>query len=194
MSVGKTSSISYLKEKNFDIQLLLDEKATKKNIIIEIDRLLRHTDKDSRIFLYFAGHGQTEDQPGGGEKGYIVPVDADLYNWHSTMLSMKEINQKIKRSTAKHIFLAFDSCYSGLGLTRGFKSVKKQVTGYIDKMMRLRSIQVLTAGGRSEQVIESDGHGLFTDHLLAALSGAADMNSDGYITGTEIYSTLRPKK
>jgi hypothetical protein len=181
-----------LEEQKFDVKLLLDERATKQNITSEIDRLLRDTDKNSRILLYFAGHGQTEDKPGGGEKGYLVPVDADLYDWNSTALSMKEINQEIKRSNAKHIFLAFDSCYSGLGLTRGIKLVKKQDPGYIDKMMRLRSIQVLTAGGRSEQAIEADGHGLFTDHLLAALSGAADMNLDGYATGTEIYATLRP--
>jgi len=45
---------------------------------------------------------------------------------------------------------------------------------------------------RSEQAIEAAGHGLFTDHLLAALSGAADINSDGYITATEIYATVRP--
>lgn len=58
--------------------------------------------------------------------------------------------------------------------------------------MRSRSIQILTAGSRSEQAIETEGHGLFTDHLLAALSGAADINSDGFITATEIYATLRP--
>lgn len=192
-SVKDAQEISkVLKGKKFDVKLLLDERATKQNIVGEIDRLLNDTDKDSRLFLYFAGHGQTEDLPGGGEKGYIVPVDADLYAWHSTMLSMEEINQKIKRSEAKHILLAFDSCYSGLGLTRGIKLAKKQHPGYIEKMMKLRSIQVLTAGGRSEQAIEADGHGLFTDHLLAALSGAADMNLDGYTTGTEIYVTLRP--
>jgi len=69
-----------LKDKNFDVKWLLNEKATKKNIEQEINRLINNTDVNSRIFLYFAGHGQTEDTPNGGEKGYIVPVDADLYN------------------------------------------------------------------------------------------------------------------
>ncbi len=59
-------------------------------------------------------------------------------------------------------------------------------------MMQSRSIQILTAGSRSEQAIEAEGHGLFTEHLLAALSGTADINSDGYITATEIYATVRP--
>ena len=172
--------------------MLLDGKATKHNIEQAIDTLSISADENSRIFLYFAGHGQTEDIPGGGERGYIIPVDADLYNWQDTMLSMRDITNTISQSRAKHIFLAFDSCYSGLGLTRGIKAVREQYSGYVDKMLRLKSIQVLTAGGRSEQAIESDGHGLFTSHLLAALSGAADINSDGYTTGTEIYATLRP--
>src|SRR5210317_1908171 len=60
-------------------------------------------------------------------------------------------------------------------------------------MMQTRSIQILTAGSRSEQAIEAQGHGLFTEHLLAALSGTADINTDGYITATEIYATLRPR-
>lgn len=181
-----------LKQKNFRVKLLLNAEATRQNILTEIDRLLQNADRNSRIFLYFAGHGQTEDQPGGKEKGYIVPVDADLYDWQRTMLPMKEINRRVKESRAKHIFLAFDSCYSGLGLTRGFKIIKNQGDSYIDKMMRLRSIQILTAGGRSEQAIEADGHGLFTQHLLAALAGSADVDADGYTTGTEIYATLRP--
>lgn len=181
-----------LRDKNFEVTWLLDDKATKNNIEREIDHLVNSTDVNSRIFLYFAGHGQTEDTPGGGEKGYIVPVDADLYNWQDSMLSMNALNNKIRRSRAKHIFLAFDSCYSGLGLTRGAATAGDREPGYIEKMLRLKSIQVLTAGGRSEQAIESDGHGLFTDHLLAALSGAADINGDGYTTGTEIYATLRP--
>jgi hypothetical protein len=144
------------------------------------------------VVFYFAGHGQTEDLPGGRERGYLVPVDADTYNWQNTMLAMDQLNQIIKQIRAKHIFMAFDSCYSGLGLTRSIKRHPKQNSAYIQKMMRSRSIQILTAGSRSEQAIEAAGHGLFTDHLLAALSGAADINADGYITATEIYATLRP--
>jgi hypothetical protein len=59
-------------------------------------------------------------------------------------------------------------------------------------MMQSRSIQILTAGSRSEQAIEAEGHGLFTEHLLTALSGTADINRDGHITATEIYATVRP--
>jgi len=181
-----------LQTQGFQIHLLTDEQATRRNILAELETIGQAADGNSRVVFYFAGHGQTEDLPGGGERGYIVPVDADDYDWQKTMLPMDQLNRRIKRFRAKHILMAFDSCYSGLGLTRSIKRHPAQDSAYIQKMMRSRSIQILTAGSRSEQAIEAAGHGLFTDHLLAALAGAADINRDGYITATEIYATLRP--
>ena len=181
-----------LEAKGFKIYMLTDEQATLKNIHTKLDAIRSTVDGNSRVVLYFAGHGQTEDLPGEGERGYLVPVDADSYDWQGTMLPMDQLNQLIKQIKAKHIFMAFDSCYSGLGLTRSINFHPRQDATYVRKMMRSRSVQIMTAGSRSEQAIEAAGHGLFTNHLLAALSGSADINSDGYITATEIYATLRP--
>ena len=181
-----------LETKGFQTYLLTDDNATRANILRKLDAIENSADVNSRIVIYYAGHGQTEDLPGGGERGYIVPVDADNYNWKGTMLAMNRLNQRIRQIKAKHILLAFDACYSGLGLTRAIKRQPEQDSAYVQKMMQSRSIQILTAGSRSEQAIETEGHGLFTENLLAALSGAADINSDGYITATEIYATLRP--
>jgi hypothetical protein len=181
-----------LKTRGFQLYMLTDENATRENILRNLNTIEKSADVNSRVVIYFAGHGQTEDLPGGGERGYIVPVDADTYNWKGTMLAMNRLNQRIRQIKAKHIFLVFDACYSGLGLTRSIKRYPEQDSAYIQKMMQSRSIQILTAGSRSEQAIETEGHGLFTKNLLAALSGTADINTDGYITATEIYATLRP--
>ncbi|MCP4625974.1 MAG: caspase family protein [bacterium] len=181
-----------LKSQGFQVRLLTDEQATRHNILASLDSIGDSVDQNSRVVFYFAGHGQTEDLPGGRERGYLVPVDAGEYDWQSTMLPMEQLNRRVKQLSAKHILMAFDSCYSGLGLVRSVARYPDQDSIYIRKMMRTRSVQVLTAGSRSEQAIEAAGHGLFTDQLLAALSGAADINDDGYITATEIYAVLRP--
>jgi uncharacterized caspase-like protein len=181
-----------LEAQGFQIDLLTDEQATLGNILAKLKTIGNSVDRNSRVVFYYAGHGQTEDLPGGRQRGYLVPVDADDYDWQRTMLPMDQLNRRIKQFRAKHILMAFDSCYSGLGLTRSINQHPAQNSAYIQKMMHSRSIQILTAGSRSEQAIEAAGHGLFTDHLLAALSGAADINEDGYITATEIYATLRP--
>lgn len=181
-----------LRSRGFRTIVLTDENATRENILHKLAVIKKTVDVNSRVVIYFAGHGQTEDLPGGRERGYIVPAEADTYNWKDTMLAMNRLNEIIRQIAAKHIFLVFDACYSGLGLTRSIKRQPEQDSTYIRKMMQSRSIQILTAGGRSEEAVETEGHGLFTEHLLAALSGTADINSDGYITATEIYATVRP--
>ena len=52
---------------------------------------------------------------------------------------------------------------------------------------------MITAGGQQEQVIEKEGHGLFTRYFLQAIEGEADFNNDGVVTGTELGAYLRPK-
>jgi hypothetical protein len=187
-----TEVAAVLKQKDFRVFILTNQQATRQNILRQLETIQKSVDANSRVVFYFAGHGQTEDLPGGRERGYLVPSDADAYDWQGTMLPMDQLNRTIKLFKAKHVLLAFDSCYSGLGLTRSIKRHPKQDAIYINKMMHTRSIQILTAGSRSEQAVESEGHGLFTDHLLAALDGAADINGDGHITATEIYATVRP--
>jgi uncharacterized caspase-like protein len=52
---------------------------------------------------------------------------------------------------------------------------------------------MVTAGGKGEQVIERGGHGLFTQYMLRALDGEADMDNDGVVTATEMGAFLRPQ-
>lgn len=57
----------------------------------------------------------------------------------------------------------------------------------------MRVIQIVTAGGKGEQVQEKEGHGLFTTYFLRALEGEADINNDKVVTGTELGAYLRPR-
>jgi uncharacterized caspase-like protein len=52
---------------------------------------------------------------------------------------------------------------------------------------------VLTAGSEGEQVVEFDGHGLFTKVLLNGLQGEADLNRDNRITASELYQFINPR-
>lgn len=90
-----------LSKKGFQLDMLTNEKATKKNILRKLDSIRRSVDVNSRVVFYFAGHGLTEDLPGGRERGYIVPVDADAYDWKGTMLSMNQLKHIIKQIKSK---------------------------------------------------------------------------------------------
>ncbi len=93
---------------------------------------------------------------------------------------------------AKHVFFVMDSCYSGLGLTRGAGRAGSE--NFIREVSRRSARQMLTAGGADQQVADGgpNGHSVFTWTLMQALEGSADLNNDGVITATELASYIGP--
>ena len=176
-----------------NIIYLTDAQATKERIeLILGDELRRKLGKNDRVFIYFAGHGQTEDLPGGKQEGYIVPVDGDKSNLFSTCISMTSVRQFSQRMAAKHVFYAIDACYSGLALMRS-GALDTKDRQYLQKVARFPSRQLVTAGSAGEQVIEQGGHGAFTSILLIALDGSADKYPPfGVLTGSELGNYLQP--
>ncbi|MCR9097676.1 MAG: caspase family protein [bacterium] len=154
--------------------------------------LVMKSDPESLVLIYFAGHGQTETLASGDRRGYIVPVDATTGDAFSTAISMEKIQDLSRRIPAKHLYYAMDSCYSGLGLTRGI-AVKTLGGDYLEEATSRRAVQMMTAGGEGEQAIEVGGRGLFTTYLLEAIGGAADANADGYVSASEIGQFVRPR-
>jgi hypothetical protein len=182
-----------LKETGFEhITVILDKEATQRRILTELfHELPKKVGLNDRLFFYFAGHGQTEDLPKGGKRGYIIPVDGDVSNYGATAISMDQIKSLSSRIPAKHILYAMDSCYSGLGLNRS-GGVSPEISDYLRKISSMRVVQIITAGGKGEQVQEKGSHGLFTTYFLRALGGEADFNKDNVVTGTELGAYLRP--
>ena len=182
-----------LEDTGFDeITTILDKEATQRRILTELfHELPKKVGRNDRVMFYFAGHGQTETLPGGGKKGYIIPVDADMSNYSSTAISMEQVRSLSRRIPAKHILFVMDSCYSGLGLSRS-AGISPKISDYLRKVSSMRVVQIITAGGKGEQVQEKVGHGLFTTYFLRALIGEADINKDNVVTGTELGAYLRP--
>ncbi len=182
-----------LENSGFDeIIMILDSEATQRRILTELfDRLPKLVEHNDRVLFYFAGHGQTEDLPGGGKMGYIIPVDADPLNYSSTAVSMGQIRSLSSRIRAKHLLYVMDSCYSGLGLNRSV-GVWPGVSDFLRKVASMRVVQIITGGGQGEQVQEREGHGLFTAYFLRAIAGEADIDKDNVVTGTELGAYLRP--
>ncbi len=176
---------------NFDeIISILDHRATQKNILRVLgDELYEKTDAEDQVFIFFAGHGQTQDLPNGQKMGYIIPVDGDVKNYYSTAISMTQLRELSDRLQAKHIFYAMDSCFSGLLLRLRGSAPAQDYT--LKTQTRVR--QVLTAGSEGEEVVEVEGHGLFTRALLQGLDGQADLNSDGHITANELSQFVTPR-
>ena len=182
--------------KRENIVLLINENATYSKIRSEFSKISKLADVNDRVLIYFAGHGQTMNLPGGGEKGYLLPYEVNLDDLYLTGLPMDELKNIALISKAKHILYLIDACYGGMAAigTRGLNP--ETTSNYIHKITKNPSRQVITAGGRDEEVIEKPewGHSAFTKNIRTALKfGNADYNDDNVITANELYLYLKEK-
>ena len=177
---------------------LLNEEATLVNLRTTLGGVLpQKTKKNDGVLIFFAGHGETVDLPDGGNLGYLVPWDGSTArgDYFATLMPMTQIRELCAMIPAKHIFFVVDACYSGLAAAseRGLSAETEQ---YVGKLAGLKSRQILTAGGKGEQVMEKDewGHSAFTYKLLEGLeNGAADSDGDGVITSGEIAQYIKSR-
>lgn len=162
------------KEEN--ITLLLNESATKDNIMDEYCKYFDGTGKNDSLIVYYAGHGNTKLGIDGNQ-GFLIPYDGTEENWN-TLISWDELRDKAQLIKAKHIFFIFDACYSGLALNRALTSGN---TRFLNDIMKRGVRQVLTAGMFDQTVNDGKGplpdHSIFTGYVIKALEGeAADEN------------------
>ena len=141
-----------------NVRILIDNEATLNNIRDALYEIAIMANEEDRILVYFAGHGETRSLKSGVEKGYLIPTDGNLDKIFNTCLPMTEIKDIANETVAKHVLFLMDACFSGLAAvdTRG---LDRSTPGYIEKIVRDQARQVITAGGKNEEVIEKDEWG-----------------------------------
>ncbi|MBT5259129.1 MAG: SUMF1/EgtB/PvdO family nonheme iron enzyme [Nitrospina sp.] len=147
-------------------------------------------DINNRLLFYFAGHGHTLKLSFGEEMGYFVPVDAphpdkDKAGFLSKGLNMELMQVYAKQIQSKHALFIFDSCFSG-----SFFSISRSVPDNISYKTSQPVRQFITSGSADEQVPDVS---IFREQFVSALSGEGDIDSDGFMTGTELGEFLQKK-
>jgi hypothetical protein len=135
----------------------------------------------TRLLLFFAGHGHTLD---GGERGYFVPRDApdpalNEAGFRSVALSMQQVSTWAGELVSRHAMFAFDSCFSGTIFRTRDRTLPARISEQTQKMVR----QFMSAGGAGDPV---PARSVFTPMFIRGLDGAADLDGDGFVTGTEL--------
>jgi len=178
-----------------NITTLLDRDATLYNMK-KVFGHLHDVEDNSCVFFFYAGHGETIALKNGIDMGFLIPHDADNSSQgslYATCLPMSEMSSLSSFIPSKHVLFMIDACYGGLA-TVSSRGLHDDTKLYLDKMMKANARQIITAGGKGEKVIEQArlGHSIFTKVLLDALDkGLADLDNDGIIPATELYSYLR---
>jgi formylglycine-generating enzyme required for sulfatase activity len=83
---------------------------------------------------------------------------------------------------AKHTLFLLDCCFGGLVVSRAAPPVAAGLSN--------RARQVITAGGEDQTVLDAggSGHSVFTQEVLDALGGDADLDNDQVITFGELFN------
>ena len=180
--------ISGLGFKEENTILLLNESATKDGILTSLMKIFDNAEKNDRVIIYFAGHGETYMLPSGGDMGYIVPADGNLNDLYLSSIPMKSLYDMAHMSYAKHVLYLFDAAMGGFSFnTRGLKI--ENSPEFIIRLTKEKGRNVISAGGRDDyiQIRAEWGHSSFTRNLLKGIgNGMADANADGVITTTEL--------
>ncbi|MDF0644463.1 MAG: caspase family protein [Nitrospira sp.] len=182
-----------LERRGYEVKLLLNGEATERAINTELRTKLRQrTGKDDRVVVYYAGHGQDDKVEDSRTMGYLLPVDGELENIPGTGISMGVVKELADALSAKHVLFLVDACYGGVA-GQQTRALPRTSEAYVKQITRERGRQLITAGGADQEALEASegGHGLFTAFLLKGLTeGLADLNDDGIIPASELYTYL----
>ena len=154
-------------------------------------------EEDSRVLIWFAGHGFTID----GE-GYLLGSDApkldaaapgfneELRTFFHASMPMRLFGVHLRQMRARHVMLVLDSCFSG----SVFTNTRASGIGASNVEMYSPTRQIITSGTEGQEVSDQ---GRFAEMFVRAISGEAgengrnaDEDGDGYVSGTELGSFL----
>jgi hypothetical protein len=182
-----------LRRFKFEVREFYNERASRAVLYHELfDELSDRVTEQDRVLIFFAGHGETKQLRNGKQIGYLLPADGNLDILAETGLSMSAIRDLADALPAKHVLFLVDACYGGVAGQR-FRGIPKMTENYLREVTRERGRQLITAGGVDQQALEGPewGHSVFTYYLLQGLEkGLADLNDDGIIPASELYTYL----
>ena len=169
-----------LERNGFDVTLKTNLNSSALDRSLKEFFAIKGSDPEARLFLWYAGHGHTED----GE-GYLIPSDAPRPDgsgrFRLSALSLRRIGEYVRLAQSKHAFGVFDSCFSGTV----FESARALPPAAVTRATTLPVRQFLTSGDAGQTVSDD---GTFRELFIRALRGEerADANSDGYVTASEM--------
>jgi len=183
-----------LKLQGFQVTVIADPTAAGLRQAFDEFFITAGADPDARLFVWFAGHGHTIKSGGGDDEGYIVPSDAPSplvsdTEFRLKAISLRRFGEYMREARAKHVLAVFDSCFGG----SVFNVARALPPPAITRATALPVRQFISSGDADQEVGDD---GTFRKLFIDALQGAepsADINKDGYLTGTGLGQFLYNK-
>ena len=160
------------------LRILVDEDATRNNILTALEELFMKAGSNDLVMLYFSGHGL---------QGSFLPNDFDGFK---NKILHEEINSILKRSAAKYKLCIADACHSGSLLAMKGVAAENALAKYYETLAQSAPGTALILSSKStETSLESSGlrQGVFSHFLIKGLIGEADVNRDNVVSIQELF-------
>src|SRR6056297_2309445 len=183
-----------------NIIALFNEEATNKIRIKSIlyNLIVKESEKDDLVILYYAGHGDIQNFNSSTEEGFLllhnVSQDGDYMAPGNDVIEISEIQKYISLApNGVKVLLITDACHSGK-LVSNEKAANKVLTSLLQEWERTYKLVSCQPNQLSyENKKWGGGHGVFTYYLLYGLKGLADENKDHYLQFFELYDFVKEK-
>ncbi len=147
----------------------------------------------SNLYVFYSGHGI----PGQYDrKSYLLPVDAEIETAEINGYPTDILYENLAQIDAKSVTVFLDACFSGSShggvLIKNASGAQILPAAKTDTGNSKDTLTVVTAASQDQLASwdEENQHGLFTEYLLRALYGDADVDKDGVVKLDEVKAYL----
>lgn len=186
-----------------NIRLLLNQDATQRRIVEEINWLHKRVGTDDIVYIFFSGHGVVDDLG----LAYFMPVNADPKLPEELGFRADRFVELLRlKINSKFMILFLDACHAGSAFNSGLaKGPSSDITAAFNKAWEeafkgkeALSMAFLSAGSNQRSFEDPQlGHGIFTWYLVEGMKGLADRtgigDKDGVVTAGELYRYVLDK-
>lgn len=160
-----------------DVDITLLPEAASGRAIRALGRFFGTATRDDILLVYFSGHGKL-DQNG---RLHLCMQDTDSTDLLSTAVSSARINEFADASRARNVVVVLDCCHAGAFRGGDLGDAVAGPGRYV--LTSCRGTQLA-----NDATVEN-GTSFFTQHLVdGLLDAAADQDSDGYVTFSDLYA------
>ncbi|GAA4667113.1 protein kinase domain-containing protein [Amycolatopsis dongchuanensis] len=174
-----------LEQYGFDCKLLIDETATRSNILETISELAYVEEGPAArefLVIYFAGHGQVL-----GNSGHLITIDGKPYDPGISLAHLAQLMESASKIYS-HALAVLDCCHSGSAFT--WTNSRPIMAEDIDREVSgINESRCVLAACRPEETAKENGvpaQGVFTRSLVEGLLGDA-VDFSGNVSLLNLY-------
>ncbi|MCB0577114.1 MAG: caspase family protein, partial [Saprospiraceae bacterium] len=163
------------------IRILVDEDASRDNVLGTIDEIFGQAGPNDLVIFYFSGHGLN---------GSFLPIDFDGFN---NKITHEEIAKAFNKCKAKFKLCLADACHSGSLFAMRSADTDPILSQYYQSLAKSVSGTALIMSSKADETsLESAGlrQGVFSHFLIRGLKGEADKNKDKVVTVDELFDFI----